>query len=303
MRLQRGLWLAGALLLLGACASAPQVSDKTTSQFNDRAPVVTALTTLAASQTQTGVRLLADPTDALQSRLHFAALATSTLDIQYYLWQSDNSGLGLMQEVLAAGDRGVRVRILLDDIYHSRRDSAYQTLDTHPNVEVRLFNPMGNRGAAKQANYAVNKSTFNYRMHNKIFLVDGVAAILGGRNIGDEYFGRDPSFNFQDMDAIVVGDAAADAGEAFDLFWNAEQAIPVAALNTADAKAATAAQTGKLRAAREQIRPAEERDQAPGAMTEAWLNELSQALRWTEARIIVTAPTGAAPTPTPRLWR
>ena len=90
----------------------------------------------------------------------------------------------------------MRVRILLDDIYHSGRDSAYQTLDVHPNVEVRLFNPMGNRGAAKQVNYALQKSIFNYRMHNKIFLVDGVAAVLVGRNIGDEYFGQDPSFNF-----------------------------------------------------------------------------------------------------------
>mgnify|MGYP003337351125 FL=1 len=289
-RLQRWFWLAGALLLLGACASAPQVSDKSTSQFNDRAPVATALTTLAASRPQTGVRLLADPTDALQSRLHLAALASSTLDIQYYLWQGDDSGLGLTQEILAAGDRGVRVRILLDDIYHSRRDSAYQTLDAHPNVEVRLFNPMGNRGAAKQANYAANKSTFNYRMHNKIFLVDGVAAILGGRNIGDEYFGRDPSFNFQDMDAIVIGNAAADAGEAFDLFWNAEHAIPVAALNNKDAKAATAGQTAELTAARARIRPAGERDQAPDAVTDAWLNQLSGELRWTEARIIVDRP-------------
>ena len=288
MRLRRGFWLCCALLLLGACASAPQVSDKPTSQFNDRAPVVTALTTLAASQPQTGVRLLADPTDALQSRLHLAALASSTLDIQYYLWQGDDSGLGLTQEVLAAGDRGVRVRILLDDIYHSHRDSAYQTLDAHPNVEVRLFNPMGNRGAAKQANYAVNKSTFNYRMHNKIFLVDGVAAILGGRNIGDEYFGRDPSFNFQDMDAIVVGDAAADAGGAFDLFWNAEHAIPVEALSNDPEQLPTAHQTHVLAEARERVRPAGEDD--PTAATANWLNALSDELLWTEARVIVDRP-------------
>ena len=110
-RLQRRFWLAGALLLLGACASAPQVSDKTTSQFNDRAPVATALTTLAASRPQTGVRLLADPTDALQSRLHLAALASSTLDIQYYLWQGDDSGLGLTQEILAAGDQIGRAHV------------------------------------------------------------------------------------------------------------------------------------------------------------------------------------------------
>ncbi|MEL0137123.1 MAG: phospholipase D-like domain-containing protein, partial [Halieaceae bacterium] len=165
-------------VLLTACASAPQVAEKSTSQFDDRIPTASLLVTLATSQPDSGVHLLADPSEALQSRLHLAALATATLDIQYYLWQGDSSGLALTHEVLQAADRGVRVRILLDDIYHSGRDTAYQTLDAHPNVEVRLFNPMGNRGAAKQVNYALRKSTFNYRMHNKIFLVDGVAAVL-----------------------------------------------------------------------------------------------------------------------------
>ena len=108
--------------------------------------------------------LLADPEEALQSRLYLAELAQATLDLQYYLWQGDDSGLSLSHEVLAAGDRGVRVRILLDDIYHSGRDSAYQTLNSHPNVQVRLFNPMGNRGAARMPNYALNKSTRNYRI-------------------------------------------------------------------------------------------------------------------------------------------
>ena len=165
----RGLWAICLSLFLTACASAPQVTDKSMSQFDDPAPTTSALVTLATSEPNSGIRLLADPSEALQSRLHMAALATTTLDIQYYLWQSDNSGLALTHEVLQAADRGVRVRILLDDIYHSGRDSAYQTLDAHPNVEVRLFNPMGNRGAAKQLNYAFKKSTFNYRMHNKIF--------------------------------------------------------------------------------------------------------------------------------------
>ena len=165
-------WAICLSLFLSACASAPQVADKSVSQFNDCAQTESPLVALATSQRHSGIRVLADPSEALQSRLHLAALATTTLDIQYYLWQGDNSGLALTHEVLQAADRGVRVRILLDDIYHSGRDSAYQTLDAHPNVEVRLFNPMGNRGAAKQVNYAFKKSTFNYRMHNKIFLVD-----------------------------------------------------------------------------------------------------------------------------------
>jgi putative cardiolipin synthase len=264
------------------------VTDKSTSQFDDRTPVTSPLMTLAHSQPHSGIRLLADPSEALQSRLHLAALATATLDIQYYLWQADDSGLGLTYEVLQAADRGVRVRILLDDIYHSGRDSAYQTLDAHPNVEVRLFNPMGNRGAAKQVNYAFKKSTLNYRMHNKIFLVDGVAAILGGRNIGNEYFGQDLSFNFQDMDAIALGEVAAEAGEAFDLFWNAELAFPVAALNSNPEEMPTAVQTATLAQARERVTPAGEEDNA--AATEAWLSALSTGLLWTNARVIVDRP-------------
>jgi putative cardiolipin synthase len=279
--------LAG--LLLSACAAAPQVADKSLSHFNDRATVESPLVALATSRAGSGVSLLADPDDALQSRLHLAALAQSTLDMQYYLWQGDDSGLALTQEVLLAADRGVRVRILLDDIYHSGRDSAYQTLDTHPNIEVRLFNPMGNRGATKQSNYAVGKSTFNYRMHNKIFLVDGVAAILGGRNIGDEYFGRDASFNFQDMDVIAVGEVAADTGEAFDLFWNAELAIPVSAL-TQRANHITEEQTARLVTARERVRPAAEPNQAASAARADWLATFTSSLLWTEAEILVDRP-------------
>jgi putative cardiolipin synthase len=286
-----GRWvgLIGLSLFLVACASAPMVNNKPASYFNDRGAVESPLTALASAHPRSGVSLLADPDDALQSRLHLAALAQSTLDLQYYLWQGDDSGLALTYEVLRAAERGVRVRILLDDIYHSGRDSAYQTLDSHPNVEVRLFNPMGNRGSVKQMNYAVGKSAFNYRMHNKIFLVDGVAAILGGRNIGDEYFGRDASFNFQDMDAIVVGKVAADAGGAFDLFWNAELAIPVAAL-TQRTYHITEEQTAQLITARERVRPAVERGRAASATRADWLATLASGLLWTKAEILVDRP-------------
>ena len=286
-----GRWvgLIGLSLFLVACASAPMVNDKPASYFNDRGAVESPLTALASAHPRSGVSLLADPDDALQSRLHLAALAQSTLDLQYYLWQGDDSGLALTYEVLRAAERGVRVRILLDDIYHSGRDSAYQALDSHPNVEVRLFNPMGNRGSVKQMNYAVGKSAFNYRMHNKIFLVDGVAAILGGRNIGDEYFGRDASFNFQDMDAIVVGKVAADAGGAFDLFWNAELAIPVAAL-TQRTYHITEEQTAQLITARERVRPAVERGRAASATRADWLATLASGLFWTKAEILVDRP-------------
>ena len=115
-----------------------------------------------------------------------------------------------------------------------------------------------------------------------------MAAVLGGRNIGDEYFGQDPSFNFQDMDAIALGDVAAEAGRAFDLFWNAELAFPVEALNSNPEEMPTTAQSATLSAARERVRPRGEDD--PGAATTGWLNALSNELLWTEARVIVDRP-------------
>ena len=284
-------FFSGALLacLLAGCATAPSLPDKPLSYFDEQKPGASPLVALSQSQVGSGVVLLADPEEALQSRLHLAELAQGTLDLQYYLWQGDDSGLSLSHEVLAAGDRGVRVRILLDDIYHSGRDSAYQTLNSHPNVQVRLFNPMGNRGAAKMPNYAFNKSTLNYRMHNKIFLVDGAAAVLGGRNIGDEYFGRNPSFNFQDMDAITVGEVANDAGRAFDLFWNSEFAIPVEALKQRGLTEIDEVQRERLSAARQRVRPLDE-DRSALVAAQAWLDELSKDLLWTSARIVVDRP-------------
>ena len=142
---QRGLWAICLSAFLSACASAPQVTDKSTSQFDDPAPTASPLVTLATSEANSGIRLLADPSEALQSRLHMAALATTTLDIQYYLWQGDNSGLALTHEVLQAADRGVRVRILLDDIYHSGRDSYSPVSEAYFDRKPFAFNGNINR--------------------------------------------------------------------------------------------------------------------------------------------------------------
>lgn len=282
-----GLILA---LMLASCATAPVVTDKPKAYFDDRGYTSSPLVALSQSQSNSGVALLADPGEALQARLYMAELAQTTLDLQYYLWQADDSGMALTSEVLAAADRGVRVRILLDDIYHSGRDSAYGTLNAHPNIEVRIFNPMGNRGAAKSSNYVLNKKTLNYRMHNKIFLVDGVAVILGGRNIGDEYFGRNPSFNFQDMDAIAMGAVAREAGAAFDLFWNAELAIPVEAFGGLDPYKIDSAQLDRLEAARQRVRPVTETSNEVSSAADTWLSALSDNLLWTEAQVVVDRP-------------
>jgi putative cardiolipin synthase len=219
------------LLALTACASIPADFEQVSSHswqkpgetslgifFDNYAPDDPSLS---------GVRLLAHPHEAFRARFGAAHLAEKSLDMQYYLWKGDLTGQLLLYRALDAADRGVHVRILIDDIYHSGRDNNYATLDSHPNMEIRVYNPMGSRGAGKGANMVYHKGALDHRMHNKIFLVDSAVAVLGGRNIGDDYFGVDEKLNFRDLDVLAVGPAAKDAGEAFDRYWNSPAAVPI----------------------------------------------------------------------------
>jgi len=290
--LLRGLALPLTLSLLVGCASAPQVMEKSPSYVADRAPVGSPLELLLppSDASNSGVLLLADPFDALQARLHLVETASSSLDLQYYLWQGDMVGRALTEAFLRAADRGVRVRLLLDDIYHSGRDQIYQTLDSHPNIQLRLFNPMGNRGAAKTANYALLKAQFNHRMHNKIFLADGLAAVMGGRNIGDEYFGLDESFNFQDLDVLVTGGGAEEAGEAFDLFWNASRSVPIDSLYPDTNRPDSLSAREELIVAADTLRTVLAKSDADALNTRAWLESTRSSLTWAGTRVIVDNP-------------
>ena len=287
------------LILLAGCAGAPVVTEKSETYVSDRAQRPSPLREILPpeSKPDSGVALLADPTDALVTRLQLIEAATNSLDLQYYLWQADTVGIALTDAFLRAADRGVRVRLLLDDIYHSGRDDVYQTLDSHPNIQVRLFNPMGNRGMAKTANYALRKAQFNHRMHNKIFLADGYAAVLGGRNIGDEYFGLDTSFNFQDLDVLVTGAGAKEAGEAFDLFWNARLAVPIDTLYPDTDRAAYLVEREPLRAASRELTTALERSGVEVLATPDWIRRVGGELTWAEAQVLVDRPDRGADNP------
>jgi len=222
------------LLALSACASVPRDFEQATSHAWQQ-PEKTALGTFfddyaPADRSLSGVRLLSHPREAFRARFGFAALAEKSLDLQYYLWKGDLTGQLLLFRTLEAADRGVHVRILLDDIYHTGRDNNYAAIDSHPNMEVRVYNPMGNRGVGRGANLVYHKGTLDHRMHNKIFLVDSAVAVLGGRNIGDDYFGVDAELTFRDLDVVAVGPAAKEAGAAFDMYWNSPAAVPIAVL-------------------------------------------------------------------------
>jgi putative cardiolipin synthase len=182
---------------------------------------------------QSGLTLLADNLQAFEMRALTARNAGRSLDLQYYYWLDDLTGELLAKEVVAAADRGVRVRLLIDDINTRGNDSAYLALDNHPNIQVRLFNPSRNRsnGLRRGLELALRAFRATRRMHNKAWIADGRVAIVGGRNIGDAYFDASQAMNFQDMELLFIGHALASVQSIFDDFWNSPTAIPINALS------------------------------------------------------------------------
>jgi cardiolipin synthase C len=181
---------------------------------------------------QSGLQLLEDNLDAFAARALAARRAGRSLDLQYYMWKHDLTGLLLTNEVLKAADRGVRVRLLLDDLNTYGFDRTHVALDTHPNISVRLFNPSRNRDDIIRRGFEMLLRAFLAirRMHNKAWIADGRLAIIGGRNNGDAYFDADASSNFRDLDVLVLGETVRQTEAIFDEFWNCDAAIPIAAL-------------------------------------------------------------------------
>lgn len=188
----------------------------------------------AASQAhpdETGIYLLDDGQDAFAARMLLAQQAQHTLDIQYYIWRHDRTGTLLFEAIHAAAERGVRVRLLLDDHNTAGMDPLLIGLESHPNIQVRLFNPLRIRWP-RALNYLTNFNRANRRMHNKAFIADGSVLISGGRNIGDEYFGAADALLFADLDALMVGQAVQQIHEEFEDYWQSPATISVRKLFT-----------------------------------------------------------------------
>lgn len=153
------------------------------------------------------------------ARYAFTLLTEKTLDVQYYIWEGDTTGRILLSALIRAADRGVRVRVLLDDMYTARKDEALAVLAAHPNIAVQLYNPFGRR-SFRVWDFLFNFSRINHRMHNKAFIVDNAVAVVGGRNIGDSYFSVNAQSNYRDLDLFAVGPIVREVSRSFDAYWN-----------------------------------------------------------------------------------
>ncbi|MFC3551371.1 phosphatidylserine/phosphatidylglycerophosphate/cardiolipin synthase family protein [Lysobacter cavernae] len=186
---------------------------------------------------KSGFRLLSNGTEAYASRMFSAQVAARSLDIQTYIWHADMTGKMLAQRALAAADRGVQVRILVDDMDARAKNAGFAALDAHPRIEVRVFNPFASRSGtlSRIGELGTGFRRLNHRMHNKSWIADNRIALVGGRNLGDEYFGASENSNFVDLDVLMAGPVVREVSASFDRFWNAPSNYPIDALNAGPA--------------------------------------------------------------------
>jgi len=228
----RTLSLLSLLVLLQACASVPfdyPREPSTAIEATETTPLgLFAANWSASNGEESGFMSLPDGIDALGARLRLIETAQQSIDAQYFILKRDRVGALFTGKLLRAADRGVRVRLLLDDIFSPGLDSPLSLLNSHPHIEIRLFNPVS-RNSLRYWGMLLDFKRANRRMHNKSFTVDGSISIVGGRNIGEEYFELKQDVKFDDFEVMTVGPAVADVAIGFDAYWNSELAVPIEA--------------------------------------------------------------------------
>ena len=264
--MKKTLRLSGVIIVCGvlaACASVdfdyPKEDTRAFTDTGDTSFGKTAAELVAAHpEGESGFYPMSDAIDALSTRLLMAEQAERSIDAQYYLLTADVVGYVFIEVLLRAADRGVRVRLLLDDILTSGYDAGMAALDSHPNFEVRIFNPFANR-SVRAIDGITSFSRINRRMHNKSFTVDNQVTIIGGRNIAAEYFGARVDAKFGDLDVLGVGPIAQDVSNMFDDYWNHSAAAPVPAFAKMpdDPEAALVELRARLQESRESIKDSE----------------------------------------------
>ena len=222
-----------ALALIGGCATLPEGFEKPESyayiDTDDTRIGQARRDEINAHPGKSGFLLLGNGLDAFLARAILAENAERSIDVQYYLYHDDLIGRLFTDQLIKAANRGVRVRILVDDMDFEDRYLGPAVVDSHPNMEVRLFNPFS-RKTSRISQFVTRVGSVTRRMHNKSFTVDNQVTILGGRNIGDEYFEADPDLAFSDLDVLAIGPVVKEVSTSFDKYWNDELAYPAIAL-------------------------------------------------------------------------
>src|SRR6266705_2297703 len=222
-----------AAVLLSACGLLPTHAELPASHAllpSPDSPLARIAHDSTPSQSLSGFRLMAGGYYSLDARIELVRRARNSLDVQYYLIQNDRTGRLFMRSLRDAALRGVRVRLLVDDLNTVGGDPMFRGLAAFPNVEVRLFNPFCCARQSVASRFAASLGEFgrlNHRMHNKLFIADGAIVVMGGRNIADEYFARSVTSNFVDMDVLVVGNVVPHLASIFDAYWNSRESYPV----------------------------------------------------------------------------
>lgn len=275
------------------CSALPPLGQRSASvalRGTETTPLGQAIAPLAAAHPgRSGVYPLIDGRDAFAARVLLTHSAQRSLDVQYYIWRDDLTGTLMLDALRTAAARGVRVRLLLDDNNTGGLDPRLAALDRAPNIEVRLFNPFAMR-RWRSLGYLTDFSRLNRRMHNKSFTVDNQATIVGGRNVGNEYFGAAGDMLFVDLDVLAVGPVVGEVSRDFDKYWNSASAYPVTALvDAADAEptGALAQRAASLR------REAAARQYLEAIANSDFVGKLIRQqlpLEWTVTRLVSDSP-------------
>jgi len=224
---------AVTLLMIAGCATLPTDFERSASyalaDTENTAFGRARAAERAAYPGKSGFHLLPNGLDAFVARTVMSQRAERSIDVQYYLYHNDLVGKLFSDLLLKAAERGVRVRLLVDDMDFAGRDIEVVAMDSHPNLEVRIFNPFS-RSVSRASQYVTRLGSVTRRMHNKSFTVDNQVTILGGRNIGNEYFDANPDLAFADLDVMAIGPVAKEVSSVFDRYWNSELSYPASVL-------------------------------------------------------------------------
>ena len=284
------------VVLLGACASLPTEYEKEpSSAIRDTGNTMLAQKSqplVAAHSGESGFYMLFDGVEAMAARLRLAQESEVAIDVQYYYILQDITGELLLAHLVMAANRGVRVRILLDDISTKGYEQTFAVLSANPNIEIRLTNPFAHR-RARGADGLSDFQRVNHRMHNKSITFDNVVTIVGGRNIGAEYFGASDVFNYHDLDVVGVGRVADEVSTEFDTYWNASEAVPVTAFVEPDDSAESTEELRRnISAAMEEAKTTPFSVALKSSIVDDLLAVDTTKLVWAPARVVFDLPYG-----------